>query len=121
MEKKDEKKLTLNEQAQEILRIAEKNGVEQNFLFVTTFKTYQVQLGILVELEKKIKEEGTIVQKEYVKGRCNVYTHPAVKEYNNTSNAANRTVATLIKIITTLRDKDGQEEDELLAFLKGGK
>ena len=45
---------TLSEQAQEILAIAEKHGVEQNFFFITTFKRYQVQINILTELEKKI-------------------------------------------------------------------
>jgi len=115
--KKTEK--TLAEQAKEIISIAERHGVEQNFFFLTTFKRYQVQINILTELEKKIKEDGTLVTKEYVKGRENVYTHPAVGEYNKTSTAANQTVTTLMKIITTLRDKDDEEADELLEFLKG--
>ena len=34
-------KMSLNEQAQEILRIAEQHGVEQNFFFLTTFKRYK--------------------------------------------------------------------------------
>lgn len=110
------KKLTLQEQAEEILRIAEKHGVEQNFFFITTFKRYQVQINILTELEKKIKEDGTLVTKEYVKGRENVYTHPAIGEYNKTATAANQTVTTLMKIITTLR-KDEDEPDELMKFL----
>ena len=109
-------KLTLAEQAQEILRIAEEHGVEQNFFFLTTFKRYQVQITILNELEKKIKEDGSLVTKEYVKGRGNLYTHPAIGEYNKTSTAANQTVTTLMKIITTLR-KDSDESDELMAFL----
>lgn len=62
-------KVNLNEQAQEILRISEQHGVEQNFFFITTFKRYQVQIGILNDLEKTIKDEGTLVTKEYVKGR----------------------------------------------------
>lgn len=113
---------SLNEQAAEILRIAEENGVEQNFFFLTTFKRYQVQINILTELERTIKEDGTTVTKEYVKGRGNVYTHPAIKEYNNTTIAANNTVNTLIKIITTFRKKDSggeKDEDPLLAFLQG--
>ena len=110
------KKLTLNEQAQEILRIAEEHGVEQNFFFLTTFKRYQVQINILNDLEKRIKEQGSLVTKEYVKGRENIYTHPAISEYNKTSTAANQTVTTLMKIITTLRKDDG-ESDELLEFL----
>ena len=43
-------KKSLNEQAKEILRIAEDNGVQTNFFFVTTFKRYQVQINILTEL-----------------------------------------------------------------------
>ena len=112
-------KMTLSEQAQEILRIAEEHGVEQNFFFITTFKRYQVQIKILYELEKKINEDGMLVTKEYVKGRGNVYTHPAIGEYNKTSTSANQTVATLIKIIKSLRnDEDGGDgDDELLNAL----
>lgn len=111
--------LSLQEQAEEIIRIAEKYGVEQNFLFLTTFKRYQVQLNILTELEKRIKEDGTLVTKEYVKNRGNIYTHPAISEYNKTATSANQTVATLIKIFKSMRnDSDDDEgEDELLKVL----
>ena len=74
------KKLSLNEQAREIIRIAEESGVQSNFFFITTFKRYQVQLNILTELEKAIKEEGTLVSKEYVKGRKNIYSNPAIQD-----------------------------------------
>ena len=49
-------KINLNEQAKEIIRIAEESGVQSNFFFITTFKRYQVQLNILNELEKNLKE-----------------------------------------------------------------
>ena len=112
-------KMSLNEQAKEILRIAQEHGVEQNFFFITTFKRYQVQINILNELEKKINQDGTLVTKEYVKGRGNVYTHPAIGEYNKTATSANQTVATLIKIIKELRDDDTdtEQQDELLTAL----
>lgn len=112
--------INIQEQANEILRIAQKFGVEQNFLFLTTFKRYQVQLSILSELEQRIKEDGSLVTKEYVKGRGNVYTHPAIGEYNKTATSANQTVATLIKIIKTLRnddEEDNEGEDALLSAL----
>mgnify|MGYP004606357821 FL=1 len=105
-------KINLKAQAEEILRIAQNYGVEQNFLFITTFKRYQVQLRILNELEKKITEDGALVTKEYVKGRENLYTHPAIGEYNKTSQSANNTVATLIKIVSSLRKEDSEEEGE---------
>jgi hypothetical protein len=111
--------------ADEILRIAAQQGVEQNFFFLTTFKRYQVQIKILHDLEKTIKAEGNTVTKEYVKGRRNVYTHPAIAEYNKTSTAANQTVQTLMKIIKQMRDEDsdtdggGGNTDELMDFLRG--
>ena len=111
--------MDLNQQAQEILKIAEKHGVEQNFFFITTFKRYQVQINILNDLEKSIKADGTLVTKEYVKGRQNIYTHPAITEYNKTANVANQTVQTLMKIITTLRDEGSDSADELIAFIRG--
>ena len=109
----------LEKQAAEVLRIAQEHGVEQNFLFLTTFQRYQVQLTILNNLKEKIEEDGALVTKEYVKGRENIYTHPAIGEYNKTSTAANQTVATLIKIIKSLRngDDENEGEDELLRAL----
>lgn len=95
----------LNDKVEEILQMAENSGVEQNFFFVTTFKRYQVQMNILNDLEKKMKEDGTMVTKEYVKGRGNLYVNPAITEYNKTTVAANGTVQTLLKIVTTLSDK----------------
>lgn len=115
------KSLDLREQAEEILKIAAQHGVEQNFFFITTFKRYQVQINILTDLEKTIRSEGTLVTKEYIKGRGNVYTHPAIAEYNRTSTAANQTVQTLMKIITTLRDEQDDGAEELMNFLRGGK
>ena len=93
------KQLTLQEQANEILAQAEERGVSSNFFFRTTFKRYQVQMQILTDLEKAIKEYGATVTKEYVKGRQNLTANPAISEYNKTATAANGTVTTLIKII----------------------
>lgn len=112
-------KQNLEKQAKEILKIAQEHGVEQNFFFITTFKRYQVQIDILDKLEEKINEDGPLVTKEYVKSRQNVYTHPAIGEYNKTATSANQTVATLIKIIKSLRTDDGGSEstDDLMSAL----
>ena len=114
------KKLSLTEQAQEILRIAEESGVQSNYFFITTFKRYQMQLVILYELEQTLKDEGMLVKKEYVKGRKNLYSSPAVKDYNTTTDSANRTVATLMKIIKNYNVNDTTvEEDPLLNAING--
>lgn len=113
---------SLNEKAQEILKMAEDTGVQTNFFFVTTFKRYQVQLSNLSELEKAIKETGTLVTKEYVKGRANIYVNPAVTEYNKTTDSANRTVTTLMKIIKGFAKEEEERDadyDPLMAIING--
>ena len=114
-------KKSLNEQAQEIMKIAEESGVQSNFFFLTTFKRYQVQLNLLNDLEKRIKEDGATVTKEYVKGRKNVYSNPALKDYNTTTDSANRTVATLMKIIKNYNvSETTEDEDPLFKIINGG-
>lgn len=100
----EKKSINLNEKAKELLELAQEANVEQNFFFVSTFKRYQVQLKILNQLEAEINNSGVLVTKQYVKGRENVYTHPAVTDYNKTATAANQTVQTILKIITTLAE-----------------
>lgn len=114
--------MNLNDKAQQILSIAEQYGVEKNFLFITTFKRYSIQLKILGDLEQAINEHGSMVTKEYVKGRQNLYTNPAIKEYNNAVNSANKTVSTLMSIIKTNSNnynEDSAEDDPLLKALNG--
>ena len=117
-----EKKKTLQQQADEIVRIAEENGVQSNFFFVTTFKRYQVQLNILAELEKTMKDEGMLVTKEYVKNRKNLYSNPAVNEYNKTTDSANKTVATLMKILKNfgVEEQRTDDVDPLMNIINGG-
>ena len=114
------KKMSLKEQAKEIIRIAQESGVRSNYFFVTTFNRYQVQLGILDGLEEAIKAEGTLVEKEYVKSRKNLYSNPAISEYNRTADSANKTVSTLMKIIREFgSDDDGEGGDDLLKYING--
>lgn len=115
-------KMTLNEQAKEILKVAEESGAQSNFFFVTTFKRYQVQLNILAELEESLKAEGMQVTKEYVKGRKNLYSNPAINDYNRTTDSANKTVATLMRILKNygVDESTDEEQDPLLAIINGG-
>lgn len=114
-------KMSLTQQAQEIMRIAEESGVQSNFFFLTTFKRYQVQLSILSDLEKSLKDEGMLVSKEYVKGRKNLYSNPAVAEYNKTTDSANKTVATLMRILKNfnVNEDNEAEEDPLMSVING--
>lgn len=95
------KEIKINRAAAELIRMAEEGGVEQNFFFTTTFNRYKVQLNTLARLQEEIDQGELLISKEYVRGRQNLVANPAVTEYNKTSTAANQTVATLLKIITT--------------------
>lgn len=119
MAKKTTKK-TLDQQAEEIIRIAEEAGVQTNYFFLTTFRRYQTQISVLNKLEEIIAETDTLVTKEYVKGRENLYTNPAITEYNRTTDSANKTVSTLIRIINGFRQEDEErDEDPLLKIING--
>jgi hypothetical protein len=113
-------KMTLEEQAKEIIKTAEESGVQSNFFFLTTFKRYQVQLNMLSQLEEQMLEEGLTVEKEYIKGRKNIYESPILKSYNSTTDSANKTVACLMKIIKNYNVSDTtEEEDPLLKIING--
>ena len=110
----------LEERAQEIIRLAENAGLQNNYFFLTTFERYRTQIAILADLKKKIGESPSLVTKEYVKGRENVYTNPAIKEYNRTTDSANKTVATLLKILSGFKDESEENKDPLSAIINGG-
>ena len=118
--KKESEKKKLKNQAKEIMKIAKESGVQSNYFFSTTFNRYQVQLDILDNLESTLTAEGILVEKEYVKGRKNLYSNPAIAEYNRTTDSANKTVACLMKIIKNYNVEDpDKDEDPLLAAING--
>ena len=112
---------SLQEKAAEIVAMAEDAGVQENYFFVTTFKRYQVQIGILSQLEESMAKDGMLVKKEYVKGRKNLYSNPAVNAYNRTADSANKTVQTLMKIVKEFSGGRGKEKpkDPLLELING--
>jgi hypothetical protein len=103
----------------DIEAMAKAAGIERDGFFRTTFERYQTQLYILRELEAQIQEAGMLVTKEYVKGRENIYTNPAVADFNRTTDSANKTVSTLIKIIKSFGNAEKEERDPLLEALNG--
>ena len=113
-------KRKLKDQAKEIMKMAEDSGLQSNYFFVTTFERYLVQLDILDKLEETINELGTLVTKQYVKGRENLYTNPAVGDFNRTTDSANKTVSTLIRIIKSFGvDESNDDVDPLMEIING--
>ena len=116
-----DKDKSLQEKADEIIAMAEDAGVQENYFFVTTFKRYQVQIGILAQLEESMAKDGMLVSKEYVKGRKNLYSNPAVNAYNRTADSANKTVQTLMKIVKDFGGDKGKDKvkDPLIELING--
>ena len=105
----------------EFIRKADAIGLSDDYLFLSTIERYEMQVHILETLKKTIEEEDTLVTKEYVKGRENLYTHPAITEYNKTTDSANKTVQTLDNLMKsqTAMIRKKEEVDPLVAALGG--
>ena len=89
----------VNFNIEQIKAAASKTGADTNMYYLTTLDRYNEQLKIMSGLKLCIEENGSLVTKEYVKGRQNLVVNPAISEYNRTASAANNTVQTLIKIV----------------------
>lgn len=115
----------LEEQEKNILLKAEENGLECDYLFTTAFARYKRQVRTLIALDKSIQDAidsgETLVTKEYVKGRGNVMIHPAIAQFDKTTDSANKTVATLLKIFKTWGvDNTEDDIDPLMDIINGG-
>ena len=121
-EEKDQKMTQANlKSIKELRRMAKDFGLLDNPLFETTLSRYETQLQILAQLKEIIDSETKmLVTKEYVKGRKNYYTHPAITEFNKTTDSANKTVACLLKIFKGFDGTSSNgESDPLLEALNG--
>ena len=105
---------------EDLRKMAREYGVLDNPLFETTLSRYETQIYVLDKLGETINSSDVLVTKEYVKGRANIATHPAITEYNRTTDSANKTVATLMKIIKGIDGAGGNNEsDPLMEDLNG--
>lgn len=120
-QRRSSKAPSLQQQADEIMKLAETAGLQENYFFKTTFERYLTQLDILSKLKVTIDSSEALVEKEYVKGRACVVVNPAITEFNRTTDSANKTVQTLIKILKGFKTTDsGNEQDALLSIINGG-
>ena len=109
----------LQEKADAIRKLADENGCADNFFFQTTFDRYLVQIEMLDALKAEIDESGLTVKKSYVKGKTNLYSSPCLQAYNRTTDSANKTIATLMRIIKSFGSGDNEESDPLLELING--
>lgn len=108
----DKQIVTLKERAAKILAKAREKGDEQALLFETIFQQYLETLDHRQKLRNALVEDGLTVTKEYVKGRQNIYVHPALAAYATQGKLLLETAKTLM---TLIREKIA-DEDELDEF-----
>ena len=109
----------LNKAEKKLLQLAKEHGVEQDYLFSTTFQRYKTQLAILDRLQKELKNCETMVSRTYIKGNTNMTTNPLFKEYSGAASDANKTAALLLRIIKTfsggsIMEAANEPEDDVI-------
>ena len=110
----DKQIVTLKERANKILAKAREKGDEQALLFETIFQQYLETLDHRQKLRKALVEDGVTVTKEYVKGRQNIYVHPALAAYATQGKLLLETAKTLMTLIREkIADADDQDEFDL--------
>ncbi len=106
--------VSLKERAQKILKKAREKGDEQALLFETIFQQYLETLDHRQKLREAIVNDGTTVTKEYVKGRQNIYVHPALAAYAQQGKLLLNTAQTLMTLIREkIADSDDQDDFDL--------
>mgnify|MGYP007012502424 CR=1 FL=1 len=101
----------------DVKKMAAEYGVADNPLFVQTLKNYET-IQKAIEITNSILESDDMtISKEYVKGRENLYMHPAIKELPKQIEAANKTVDKMMDIIDKLGKKN-TTGDELLDYIR---
>lgn len=104
----DRQIVTLKERANKILAKAREKGDEQALLFETIFQQYLEVLDHRQKLRNVIVDEGVVVNKEYVKGRKNMYANPALAQYATQGKLLLETAKVLM---TLIREKIADEDD----------
>ena len=86
-----------------ILKMASEYGVENNPLFLQTLKNYETIQKSIEGIDQIIHANDDLtISKEYVKGRENLYLHPAIKELPKQIDASNKTLDKMLDIIEKL-------------------
>lgn len=101
----------------DLMKLAKTYGVDKNALFIQAAEQYSVQQMVIQQIRDALQnDDDLLTSKEYVKGRENVYTHPLVKELPKHADSANKTLGTMLEIITKL-GKPPKPEGKLAEFL----
>lgn len=95
----------------EFLKTAEKLKESDQYLFANLYKSFKTTVKILTDLEKSIKDEGALIEKEYVKGRPALTANPAITHYNSTSKNLALLASKISDLLAKVPEEDGVEND----------
>lgn len=104
----------IKELAKGMYEEAVKCGLENDSTFQTSFKMIEVQIEMLDALEKSFREDGTTITKEYVKGRENIYVHPAIDKYTKTSDSCFNKILKLREALNIEKEDNSNDLDEFI-------
>ena len=98
-----------------ILAMAHEYGVADNALFLQTLKNYETIQRSIEGIDQIVNQNDELtISKEYVKGRENLYLHPAIKELPKQIDASNKTLDKMLDIIEKLGTP--RQTDEFVSF-----
>ena len=86
----------------DLLRLAEEYGVDENALFLSAAKQYELQRKVIGMIEEAIANGDALVNRVNVKNGENLEAHPLIKELPKHIDSANKTLRTMLDIITGL-------------------
>lgn len=107
------------EQAEKILAQAKKDGVLNNFLFVTSFERYIDKTKRLQDIMKELTESGYTIEKTY-NGSTNGVASPAYRNYIAICDSLDKTASLLEKITRQFKNSGEKADDPLIDILNGG-
>lgn len=114
---KTDKKSNKRNLFDDLMDMAAEYNVQDNAMFIAAANQYKVQQKVIEMIENAISNEDLTTEKTYLKGTTNSYANPLVKELPKHSDSANKTLQTMLDIITKLGHKT-EEKSELSKFAK---
>lgn len=107
----------IDEQAIEILQMAQKYDIGRNFLFTNTFQRFMTLLHLSRKLGRAVSEDGMNMIVEGQRGK--MIANPLMAQYKQISAEMTAATRLLIDIIDKMKAKESEDDDPLTKALRG--
>ena len=102
---------------EEIMKLAETYGVDDNVLFVTASQRYAGQLEMIEKIQANLHERGLVMEVIGSTGQKKMEAHPMAAQLPKYNDTANKTLSVMLDIIQKLGTA-APVGDKLGEFLK---